>query len=317
MRRYKKRLIPVHQEFLNKYVCNRNHPSRMYKIAYFCEDEDIAIVLRREDYLAGYKDRWGCVTMANQLLIPFENARIIDFGRFLIAINGIFYLYNKRGDLLFPFGGIRKTPHKAYVLFYDRERMYFRITIRKIDIIMFKCKRFFVMENGLAFLQLSNDYVGLMLFSKQKLPFYYSAIAVPQNGYSLGIIESGKDNGKVLYDCQLIKIKSQIKKDNSIHPTGINLFVKKTINEVNAYFEDKEQFEKDCNSIICYNEQVRFSAQSLCFFPNDTPNVGDEAFCSEEMEMKEEYYNEWENRSYKDVLYDAFGGEMDAIWNID
>ena len=33
--------------------------------------------------------------------------------------------------------------------------------------------------------------------------------------------------------------------------------------------------------------------------------------------MKEERPNEWAHYSYKEALYDALGGEMDAIWNLD
>ena len=36
-------------------------------------------------------------------------------------------------------------------------------------------------------------------------------------------------------------------------------------------------------------------------------------------EDEREEYNEWsrENYSYEEAMYDALGGEMDAIWNLD
>lgn len=42
--------------------------------------------------------------------------------------------------------------------------------------------------------------------------------------------------------------------------------------------------------------------------------MGEEEY--EEVEEDDDY-NEWEHYSHKDALYDALGGEMDAVWNID
>ena len=101
-----------------------------------------------------------------------------------------------------------------------------------------------------------------------------------------------------------------------MHPTGINLFTKKTLEEVKQYFKDYDRFEKECNSIVCYNQKVEIYPFCLEFFPFDTDNVGANEEKDEEVERKE-YYNEWEHYSYEDAMYDALGGEMDAIWNID
>lgn len=322
MRKFKKKLIPKHQAFVNQYVQSRYNPIGIYRRAYFCEDEDIAFVLRvkdYDDYIDGDEDEslpdtWGCVNMAHQLLVPFEYQRVYDFGRFLIGRKQNGYdLYNKKGQKLYEINGVRKTPHKAYKLIYEEDWNSFRISIRKMSISKGLYKRFYVLDNGLAFVQNEDEKVGLILFTKLKLPFDYYAIAVPQNGYTLGIMESDKENDTIYYDCQLIKVRTQIKREDSIHPTGINLFTRKTLNEVNAYFKDIEQFEKECNSIVCYNQNVSFDGCFLEFFPYDTKNVGEE---EEEPEPKE-YHGTWDDYTWEDSIYDALGGELDAIWNID
>lgn len=322
-KRFKKKLKSSHLTFINKYVCNRYNPNGLYKKAYFCKDENIAFVIKLEDYIDWNTEAWGCVNMAHQLLVPFKYQRIFNFGKFLIGKkwNGI-DLYNKKGQFQYKIGGLKKTPHKAYMLVYDEEKEYFRISIRKIAISKSLYKCFYVIENGLAFVQNLNNKVGLVLFSKLKLPFEYYAVAVPQNGYTLGIIEVGHKNGVILYDCQLLKVRNQIKKENSIHATGISLFSGKSLEDVKAYFDDKEQFERECNSIVCYNQEVKFSSSSLLFFPYDTENFGkiksnDYHYEEEEEEEEDYYYNPWENYSYEEALYDALGGEMEAIWNID
>ncbi len=316
MRRFKKKLIPSHQAFVNQYVQSRYNPIGIYKRAYFCEDEDIAFVTKVEDYdeeceLFG---GWGCVNMAHQLLVPFEYERIYDYGHYLIArMQNGYDLYNKKGQKLYEIVGIRKTPHKAYKLIYEDNWESFRICIRKMSVSKGLFKRFYVLDNGLAYMQNEDEKVGLILFTKLKLRFDYYAIAIPQNGYTLGIIESDRENDTIYYDCQLIKVRSQIKKEDSIHPTGINLFTRKTLDEVNAYFKDIDQFEKECNSIVCYNQGVSFDGYQLKFFPYDTDNVGEQ---EEEQEPKE-YHGTWDDYTWEDSLYDALGGEMDAIWNID
>lgn len=334
MSRFRNKLTPQHQAFVNKYVQSRYNPLGLYKRAYFCEDENIAFVLRVEDYedFNEYTDDddemlpdiWGCVNMAHQLLVPFEYARIMNFGHFLICEDedGDYYIYNKKGQQLFELWKLLKTPHKEYYLLYDKEFNddaddeieWFRLCICKRAISKSLYQTFYVMENGLAYAKNKEGKVGVILFSKLKLPFEYYAIAIPQNGFTLGIIKCGESDGEPLYDCQLIKVKSQIKAEGSIHPTGINLFTQKTIDEVKHYFKDYETFEKECNSIVCYNQEVHFSISQLKFFPFDTENVGEEEY--EEVEEDDDY-NEWEHYSHKDALYDALGGEMDAVWNID
>lgn len=316
MRRLNKKLIPKHQAFIQMYVQTRYNPIGIYKRAYFCEDEDIAFVTRVEDYDEEYDilGDWGCVNMAHQLLVPFEYERIYDYGRYLIAKKPSGYdLYNKKGQKLYEIDGVRKTPHKAYKLLYEDDWESFRVSIRKMSISKGLYKRFYVLNNGLAYVQNENEKVGLILFTKLKLPFDYYAIAIPQNGYTLGIIESERENDMIYYDCQLIKVRSQIKKEDSIHPTEINLFTRKTLDEVNAYFKDIDQFEKECNSIVCYNQEVSFDGHELKFFPYDTDNVGEQ---EEEQEPKE-YHGTWDDYTWEDSLYDALGGEVDAIWNLD
>ena len=38
-----------------------------------------------------------------------------------------------------------------------------------------------------------------------------------------------------------------------------------------------------------------------------------------EFKYTKDYYDEWSRKNYsdKDAMYDALGGEMDAIWNLD
>lgn len=83
--KYTKKLIPKHQEFVNKYVCTRYDSRGLYGGVFFCEDEDIAFVRKIVDY--NNPEAWGCVNMAHQLLVPFKYRRIWDYGRFLVARN--------------------------------------------------------------------------------------------------------------------------------------------------------------------------------------------------------------------------------------
>ena len=225
-------------------------------------------------------------------------------------------VYNKKGQLLYEISRVRKTDHKAYTKLYDYEEdQYFRIAIRKIVISKSLYRDFFVHENGLAFLEDLKGNVGAILFSKLKLPFEYQYIATPQNGYTLGIKKSDPSSeSETLYDCLLIKVRSQIKKEDSIHPTGINLFTGKTYDEMVEYFKEKDLFEKECNSIICYNEKVKISHSILEFFPYnpELPNLQED-----DEELPEDDYNEWDHYTYEEAMYDALGGEMEAIWNLD
>jgi len=312
-----KRLTPVHKDFVNKYVCTRYSYIGLYRVAFFCEDEDIAFVLRVQD--RNDAEAWGCVNMKHQLLVPFEYKKIFDYGRFLIAINSSGrYLYNKKGQLLYPIEFIRKTEHKAYRKVFEPDEYGFRICIRKMAISKSRYLGILVMKNGLAYLENEINQVGAILFSKLKLPFEYRALSEPQNGYMLGIKAYDVDeDGEQTYDCLLIKVRNKIQKEDSIHPTGITLFSHKTWDDVLIYFEDKKQFEKDCNSIICYNQQVSFDADTLNFFPSQ---IGLPEFPGEEEEDDEEdYYDPWsrENYSYAEAMYDALGGEIEAIWNLD
>lgn len=302
MRRYHKKLIPKHQNFVNQYVLSRHNPRGIYKIAYFCEDEEIAFVIRVEDY-EERPDSWGCVNMQHQLLVPFQYKRIFDYGRYLIAINwkGRF-LYNKKGKMLYEIGKVLKTQHRAYRLLFDPENEYFRIAIRKMAISKEQYEIFHSMPNGLVFAKQKDGKVGAILFSKLKLPFEYYAIAVPQNGYTLGVIEKGvADDGETLYECQLIKVRSQIKKEDSIHPTGINLFSCLRKDEVDVFFRNKERVVNECNRIVCYNEHVCFSVKDFKLFPFETDNLPEEPDYDENEETDE---NEWEdNMSLHDFLH--------------
>ena len=323
-RKFTKKLTPQHQEFINKYLHSKYNRSGLYKLIYFCEDEDIAIVIRYNDYY-DTQDAWGCVNMSNQLLVPFEYRRIWDYGRFLIARKSFgTFLYDIMGNMIFEIGRIIKSEHKAYNFLFDKDKNGFKISVRKMMISKKMYKACHVLENGLLYLTALNNKVGLALFSKLKLPFEYESIAIPQNGYTLAIKESlNSVNGKKLYDCLLMKVRSQIKTEGSIHPTGINLFTGKTWDDVIEYFNNKELFETECNSIICYNEKVNILASSLEFYPFDKglPNLReydtDEDDDEDDEDTKKEYYNPWENYSYEEAMYDALGGEMDAIWNIE
>ena len=210
--KYTKKLTPKHQEFVNKYVCTRYDSRGLYGGVFFCEDEDIAIVRRIDDY--NNPEAWGCVNLAHQLLVPFEYRRIWDYGRFLIARNSEgTYVYNKKGQMLYEIDSVRKTSHKAYIKLFDADEPGFRLAIRKMAISKSLYQDFYVLDNGLFFLQNTNNKVGLVLFSKLKVPFEYEAIAVPQNGYTLAVKESSKKSEEsTLYDCLLIKVRSQIKK---------------------------------------------------------------------------------------------------------
>ena len=318
--RYKqrKKLIAKHQEFVNKYLCSRYSPG-IYRRIYFCEDEDIAIVARVQDYdeKTGQSSNWGCVNMDHQLLVPFEYNLIEDFGRFLIAYGSdSSFVYNKKGQKLYEIDGVYKTNHQAYTILSDKESGWYRLVIRKMAISKSVYSDYYILDNGLVFLQTPDLDVGLVLFSKLKLPFEYMAIAVPQNGYTLAIKKSSeKRDDYNLFDCLLLKVRNQIKKEDSIHSTGISLFVGKSWDEVTEYFTDKELFDKECNSIICYNEKVKIDADKLAFFPYDPdmPHI-----VEEEEEQEKEIYDPWsrENYSYEDALDDALGGEWSALVNI-
>ena len=348
MTRYKTKLTKEHYDFIAKYCCTKYNPRGLYKYVIFREDDNIAVVLQLADYeeflneeeddnddffirhtrrRPKFPPKWGCVNMAHQLLVPFEYRMIYDFGHFLIAENKPSHskryerydVYNKKGQKLYVISDISETDHKAYRLLYDSEKhSLFRIAIRKMAISKNLYSDISVEDNGLAFLLDEKKKVGVILFSKLKLPFEYYAVAIPQNGYTLAIKESEKsiaDNPK--YDCLLIKVRSQLKREDSIHPTGIKLFENKTEDEVYDYFNDEETFNKECNSIICYNQQVNIDYKKLSFFPFDYAIAYNEDEDEEEIERDHDDYNEWEHYTYEDSLYDALGGEMEAYWNID
>lgn len=317
-RHLKKKLIPIHQTFIDRYLyCSRN-PNGVYRPIYFCEDDNIAFVKQAHDDIND--ETFGCVNMDNQLLVPFEYKRVFDYGHFLIAVSGFEkVVYNKIGKKLFETRGRRKTNHKAYEKLIHPDGGLFKLSIRKISISNGWFKHFYVLDNGLAFCVNSKDKVGIILFSKLKLPFDYYAVSIPQNGYALGILE----NGKGLYDCQLLKVRSQIKREDSVHPTDICLFTDKTEDEVLAFIENKDSITEQTNSIICYQQHVHFSKENLMFFPVDVQDSKTEKELEREQEEDEEDYssgndyNPWMNYSYEEALYDALGGEMEAYWNID
>lgn len=313
-----KKLIPIHQEFVNKYVCTKYNSYGIYGGVYFCEDENIAIVRRIEDY--NCSEAWGCVNMSHQLLVPFEYKKIWDYGRFLISKNseGMF-VYNKKGNMLYEIERVERTNHQAYIKLYDSIQIGFRLSVRKMAISKSLYKNLHILNNGLVLLQNLDNKVGIILFSKLKLPFEYKAIAIPQNGYTLAIKESSSKSGnEILYDCLLLKVKSQIKKEGSIHPTGIYLLQRKKWEEITCFFDDNMNVEKECNSIICYNEKVKFDVVQLRFFPFNLGLPYIQEYEEEETEDDEmDDYNPWSNYSYEESMYDALGGEMDAIWNID
>lgn len=138
------------------------------------------------------------------------------------------YIYNKKGQMLYEIDSVRKTSHKAYIKLFDAEDAGFRLAIRKMVISKSLYQDFYVLDNGWAFLQNTDNKVGLVLFSKLKVPFEYEAIAVPQNGYTLAIKESYEpSDDEFIYDCLLMKVRSQIKEEDFIHPTGITQFAGK------------------------------------------------------------------------------------------
>lgn len=315
-----KKLIPIHQAFIDKYLYCRRNPHGVYCPIFFCEDDNIAFVKQAKDDVDD--ETYGCVNMDNQLLVPFEYSRVFDYGHFLIAVNDFEkVVYNKKGQRLFETRGRRKTNHKAYERLTHPDGDTFKLSIRKISISNGWFKHFYVIDNGLGYVMNTNDKVGLILFSKLKLPFEYYAISLPQNGYALGIIQN--DNG--LYDCQLLKVRSQIKREDSVHPTGITLFIDKSEEDVLDFIEDKEAITQQTNSIVCYQQQVMFDKDELKFFPIDIQDSKTQKELELEQEEEEEndqesggeYYNPWMHYSHEEALYDALGGEMEAYWNID
>ena len=64
-----------------------------------------------------------------------------------------------------------------------------------------------------------------------------------------------------------------------------------------------------------------YTIETLQFFPNDTEYFGevkyDYDYDEEDKNEREDDYNPWDNYSCEESLYDALGGEMGAIWNID
>ena len=268
--KFKKKLTPQHQDFVDKYVCTRYDPLGIYYLVFFCKDNELAFVKRKDDY--DISEAWGCVNMSHELIVPFEYGGIWDYGRFLIAKNSMeVHVYNKKGKLLYQIISVQKTTHKAYSKLFGSDSCGFRLAIRKMAISKSLYYDFHVLENGLAFLKNDENKVGLVLFSKLKLPFEYEAVAIPQNGYTLAVKKSNDISklGKSLYDCLLLKVKSQIKRENSIHPTGVMLFERKSWAEAQEFFRNTDLIEKKCNSIICYNEKVRINPYSLKFFPFD------------------------------------------------
>lgn len=313
-RYFNKKLIPIHQAFIDKYLFSRRNPHGIYRPVFFCEDDNIAFVKYAKDDIED--ETYGCVNMNNQLLVPFEYSRIFDYGHFLIAVNDFQkVVYNKKGQRLFETRGRRKTNHKAYERLTHPDEDIFKLSIRKISISNGWYKHFYVLDNGLGYVMNTSDKVGLILFSKLKLPFDYYAVSLPQNGFALGIIKN--KNG--LYDCQLLKVRSQIKREDSVHPTGIDLFTEKSEEEVLAFIQDKDTITQQTNSIVCYQQQVFFNKDELKFFPLDIQDSKSQTELEQEEEDVEEdnYHNPWMNYTHEEALYDALGGEMEAYWNID
>lgn len=315
MKKYRKiKQTKEHCNFVHNFIISRYNLHGIYGKVHFCKDKNIAFVIQVEDW-DDYSGKWGAVNMGNQLLVPFKYERIYNYGRFLVGVNlNERDLYNKRGQMLCKIGRILKTSNKVYNLIFDSDDEFFKISIRKMAISHNYYEKFYVNKNGLAFLKKKNGKVGAILYSKLKLNFEYNAIAIPQNGYTLGIIETKPSKSmSCLYDCLLIKIKSQIKKNYSVHPTGITLFKDKTWNEVKNYFANIKQFEKECNAIVCYNERVHFCGEELKFFPFDTENLPKEYEYDEDVNKEDEYDNykeeePWTTQELRDSANIAYEG---------
>lgn len=331
MSSFKKKLTPVHQEFVNKYCYSQmRNPKGKYAKIIFCEDENLAIVIpasiyygHKEEYSdeRDFPDGWGCVNMENQVIVPFDYKMVYDFGHFLIAkYCGLYHkvLYTKSGKELYELSFVKHTTHKSYIKLYDyKDSSKFRICIRKMAVTKGLFEDILVFENGFVYLKNDERKVGAILFSKIKLPFEYRAITTPQNGFLLGIKQShASKTNSPKYDCLLIKIESQIEKEKSIRPTEVTLFTSKEWDDVLTYFEDKEQFKKEVNSIVCNNQQVHFNADTLNFFPTC---IGLPQYPTDDEVEEKDYFDPWsrENYSQEEAIYDAFDGEMDAMWNID
>lgn len=331
MNKFKTKLTHQHNRFINLYLLCKYNPHGIYKSIYFCKDPNIAFCKKNEH---NENDcGWGCVNMENQVLIPFVNDNIVNCGRFLIA-DSIYgkWLFNKKGQRIYEIGDIIKTKNKSYTIILGNDFSSFRILIRKISISQYDYKEIYITDNGLAYMQSLNDKVGIILYSKLKVPFIYSALTIPQNGFMLGIKETETVNNEPLYDCELLKVKNEIKKENSIHTTNMLLFNGKTKEQLKEYFTNEKQFEADCNSKIYFNERVKMSCSLLRFFPFTTDNIistyenfeeetcdDDYGFCDEGLTYRRyngSYAQDIEGWSDDDIDI-VFEGDPDAYWNID
>ena len=333
MNKFKTKFTRQHARFINLYLLSKYNPHGIYKRVCFCEDPNIAFCKKSKNDENDYG--WGCVNMENQILIPFDNNNILNCGRFLIA-DSIYYgkrLFNKKGQKIYEISNVIKTKNKSYTIILGDDFSSFRILIRKISISRYEYKEIYITDNGLAYMQSLDDKVGIILYSKLKVPFIYSALSIPQNGFMLGIKESKaiKDNFEPLYDCELLKVKKGIQKKNSIHTTNIMLFKEKTEKELKEYFINEKQFEADCNSKIYFNEKVKISCSLLKFFPFTTDNIISTSEDLEEEIYDDDYdFNDEKtyiryNGSYAqdiegwsdDDIDIVFEGDPDAYWNID
>ena len=171
---------------------------------------------------------------------------------------------------------------------------------------------FHVEENGLMFLEDIGNNVGLIYQNQIILPFDYEAISVPQDLYSLAIKESPvKADGEKLYDCFIIEYKEQIEFDNAVRLTNIKLFENKEWDEVEEYFENTERVRHHLKSLSAKELNVYINPEEISFFPFNG-NLPCHLFDKEERD-----YCQWSNYSLNESLYDALGGDMDAIWNLD
>lgn len=313
------KLSGEHKKFFYAYRATRYNPG-LYNRIYFPSHDEVAIVHPKSDPLDSAT--WGLVNMNNQYILPFEFERIRMFGKqFILADDGYeLAIYNRQGKKLHTISCVRRTKNSAYWIIRNEDA--FWLTIDRNTMSKGSFDRYRLLDDGLMYLRLyDKDLCGIIRYTKLFLPFEYTAISTIDGGYCIGIKKD--DNNR--YICELIKVRSNYSKPNPIHPTGITLADNLTFDELQAFINNKEEIQCILDGIVCYNSKVIMNYSSLSWFPKGLIDIDEVIDIDDEEEEEEEDddndldagYDYWQNYSSEEALYDALGGEMEAVWNID
>lgn len=309
----KPKLTPEHQLFRQKYRRSRMNPHALYDRIYFGEDENIAIVI---DDHTEYGSLCGCVDIKNFCyILPMEYEWIKDYGYFLLAKDADdIYIYNKQGQLVEEcVDCIKKTSNRLLRKLYLDSGDNFKLIIKRRHISKQLFSHIKIMDDGLALLKNADGRIGIIRYSKLKLEFKYVAITEPTNKYMLAI-EEFTENEQKRYRCELLYVAT--KNGITIHHTNIYLFENLTEKETRSFFN-----QVSWNMDRAFINGLGYMSISLqlqdfqWYLGEDDEDELENEF--EDEDSDDSYYNPWSEYTIADSLYDACGGEPEALCNLD